>query len=234
MLTNFYIDGFNLYKGCLEGGPHKWLDLVEFCRRSFPPPLNLLHKVHYFTARVRAWPHDPTQPERQAAYLRALTSRPEVTAHFGQFKTTRPWVKVVDRTTDGLHVWCPAGGYRHPLVTAAAHRPELVRVERAEEKGSDVNLATRLLLDAFKGDYEAAVVVTNDPDQKEAIRAVKEELKKRVGVLFPVRPGRPANNDLKKAASFHGVIDPALLALSHFPRSLTDGKGRPVHKPTGW
>ena len=33
MLTNFYIDGFNLYKGCLEGGPHKWLNLVEFCRR---------------------------------------------------------------------------------------------------------------------------------------------------------------------------------------------------------
>jgi hypothetical protein len=27
LLTNVYIDGFNLYYGCLKGTPHKWLDL---------------------------------------------------------------------------------------------------------------------------------------------------------------------------------------------------------------
>ena len=25
--TNVYVDGFNLYYGCLKGTPHKWLDL---------------------------------------------------------------------------------------------------------------------------------------------------------------------------------------------------------------
>lgn len=26
--ANVYIDGFNLYRGCLENSPYKWLDLV--------------------------------------------------------------------------------------------------------------------------------------------------------------------------------------------------------------
>ena len=33
-----------------------------------------------------------------------------------------------------------------------------------EEKGSDVNLSTYLLLGAFEGDYEQAVVISNDSD----------------------------------------------------------------------
>jgi hypothetical protein len=37
-------------------------------------------------------------------------------------------------------------------------------VIKTEEKGSDVNLATYLLLDAFKQDCEAAVVISNDSD----------------------------------------------------------------------
>ncbi len=43
------------------------------------------------------------------------------------------------------------------------------RMQRAtalvnEEKGSDVNLATHLLLDAVKNDYDAAVVVSDDAE----------------------------------------------------------------------
>jgi len=33
---------------------------------------------------------------------------------------------------------------------------------KSEEKGSDVNIATYLLVDAFDDQYETAVVVTND------------------------------------------------------------------------
>ena len=33
-----------------------------------------------------------------------------------------------------------------------------------EEKGSDVNLVTRLLVDGFNGEYEHAVVMSNDGD----------------------------------------------------------------------
>jgi hypothetical protein len=48
MRTNFYIDAFNLYYGCLKNTTQKWLNLEEFCRRSFPPqladPLGTIHK----------------------------------------------------------------------------------------------------------------------------------------------------------------------------------------------
>jgi hypothetical protein len=30
--TNVYVDGFNLYYGCLKGTPYKWLDLDAMCR----------------------------------------------------------------------------------------------------------------------------------------------------------------------------------------------------------
>jgi len=37
MLTNVYVDGFNLYYGCLKGTPYKWLDLGALCQALLPP-----------------------------------------------------------------------------------------------------------------------------------------------------------------------------------------------------
>ena len=34
--TNIYIDGFNLYYGCLKNTPHKWLDLRALCQVLLP------------------------------------------------------------------------------------------------------------------------------------------------------------------------------------------------------
>jgi hypothetical protein len=56
---------------------------------------------------------------------------------------------------------------------------------RTEEKGTDVNLATALLCDAFRGQFEAAVVVSDDSDLAEAVRVVREELGFPVGVINP-------------------------------------------------
>lgn len=36
MTTHVYIDGFNLYFGCLKGTPHRWLDLQAFSERLLP------------------------------------------------------------------------------------------------------------------------------------------------------------------------------------------------------
>ena len=40
----------------------------------------------------------------------------------------------------------------------------MVSVARREEKGSDVNVATHLLIDACDNNIEAAVVISNDSD----------------------------------------------------------------------
>ena len=52
MRTIVYIDGFNLYYGCLKNTPYKWLNLEKL----FMQLLDKKHKiiaVKYFTARVR-------------------------------------------------------------------------------------------------------------------------------------------------------------------------------------
>src|SRR5438874_2571959 len=83
MRTNFYIDAFNLYYGCAKGTPYKWLNLEALCQLSFPN--DQVHRIRYFTARVKARPNDPQQPVRQAVYLRALQTLPRVTIHYGHY-----------------------------------------------------------------------------------------------------------------------------------------------------
>ena len=66
-----------------------------------------------------------------------------------------------------------------------------------EEKGSDVNLASHLLVDGFTGKYEVAVVVSNDADLLEPHpRLVRAVLGLPVGV---VKVGRAARLRLRQA-----------------------------------
>ena len=60
-----YIDGFNLYKGRLQGTPYKWLDLLKFSQALLPN--DLITRVKYFSAKVDARAGDPDQPLRQIA-----------------------------------------------------------------------------------------------------------------------------------------------------------------------
>lgn len=142
-----------------------------------------------------------------------METLPELSVHFGKFKLSQVFAKLVTPLSDGT---------------------DRVKVEKSEEKGSDVNLATYLLLDAFQDDYDAAVVVTNDPDQVEPIRAVRKQLGKNVVVLFPILPGRFGSNDLKKVSDVNAVVDPVILASCQLPPIITTAKGRQIRKPDSW
>ena len=159
--TNIYIDGFNLYFGAVRGTPYKWLNLAEMCRMLLPN--HQINQIRYYTALVRPRPHDPQQLTRQQTYLRALRTLSNLSIHFGTFLSHEVPMPRADSTTSP---------------------PELVRVVKTEEKGSDVNLATHLLKDGFEDDYECAVVVSNDSDLMEPIKVVRHSLGKSVGVLY--------------------------------------------------
>lgn len=62
----------------------------------------------------------------------------------------------------------------------------MVSVARREEKGSDVNVATHLLLDVLQGAVDAAVVISNDNDLALPVREARERVP--VGTVNPV-PG---------------------------------------------
>jgi len=106
----------------------------------------------------------------------------------------------------------------------------MVEVLDTKEKGSDVNLATYLLVDGFNKEYQIAVVMSNDSDLVEPIKLVSNELGLPVGVLHP---HRIHIRELSAVAAFYRPIREKALRASQFPSVLMDAAGT-VTKPTTW
>ena len=117
-----------------------------------------------------------------------------------------------------------------PLAEIQNGKIKYVQVIKTEEKGSDVNLATHLLNDAYLSKYEAAVVVSNDSDLVEPIRIVSQQLHKVVGVL---NPHKHPSQELLKYAKFVKKIRSGVLRVSQFSDQLEDKIGI-FHKPDKW
>ena len=208
MRTRIYIDGFNLYFGCLKGTPHKWLNPAALCDNLLVR--NRVEAVRYFTAAVSARPNDPDQPNRQQTYFRALRTVPRISIHLGHFLT-----HVV--TMPDASAW-NAGRYVGRQVV------------KTEEKGSDVNLATFLLMDAFDDLFDCAVIVSNDSDLKEPIAQVRSRFGKTIGIL---NPQRRVSGALAPLAHFIKSIRPGAIAAAQFPATMRDGTGT-FSKPARW
>ena len=209
MITNLYVDGFNLYNRAVKNTPFKWLDLRKLAATLFPG--DDIQRICYFTALVRSRPNDPTQTERQATYLRALGTLPGLEVHLGEF---RERIK------------------HRPLASPKPGRPAYVRIRDTEEKGSDVNLATRLLVGGFTRDYQQAVVVSNDSDLASPIRYVSHDLELRVVVVNP-DARTSTHNDLVESATYVRRIWKSHLRKSQLPPTVTDEHGV-ITKPAGW
>ena len=144
-------------------------------------------------------------------YLRALSTLPALDVYYGVFRS---------------------GVKRRPLAQPVPGLPSHVLVKESEEKGSDVNLATRLLIDGFKGEYEQAVVVSNDADFAGAMRSVRDDLGLKATLVNPdARNTSP--NDLAKAATYVKRLWKSHLRISQFPDSLADPVGV-ITKPANW
>lgn len=108
--------------------------------------------------------------------------------------------------------------------------PKTVEVIRTDEKGSDVNLATYLLLDAFKKECDTAIVISNDSDLCEPIALAQKELGVKVGVVNP-HPAKYRSRALKP--TFFKQLRYSILKDCQFPDELTDAKGT-IRLPDEW
>ena len=215
MRTNVYIDGFNLFNGCLKRSPYKWLDLDKLCKTLFPT--HQINRIRYFTAPVIAFPHNPDAPTNQLVYLRALATLTAVTIH-----------------RDGWFAAHPVTLPEHPLVfpDGETSPPRLVRVLKMEEKRTDVDIATHLLVDCFDDDFDSAVVISNDSDLASPIAIVKTKFGKHITVVNPHRKWKMSKH-LAQAASSHVLkINPSVLRNCQFAPSLTDSVGTFTKPPT--
>ena len=104
-----------------------------------------------------------------------------------------------------------------------------VWVDKTEEKGSEVNLASHLLRDAFSKKFEAAVLITNDSDLAEPVRIIAHGLGLPVGIL---NPHQFHSRELRQYATFLKRISQGDLVACQFPRTTTDRKGT-FAKPAG-
>ncbi len=208
MRTLVYVDGFNLYYGAVRGTRHKWLDIHRLTEMHLAAHHRIV-EIKYFTARLNPRPHNPDQPIRQALYLRALATIPNLQIIYGHFLT-----KVV----------------RMQLANPLSGQNPTVQVLKTEEKGSDVNLGTNLVHDGHMNHFDCAVVISGDSDLLEPVRIIMSELKKPVGVLNPQRHPCAV---LKRQATFYKHLRPNFLANSGFPATMVDAQGT-FHKPVNW
>lgn len=215
MRTIVYIDAFNLYYGACRAPGRRWLDPLTLAERLLPN--DEIAEIAYFTANIKRDSEDPGAQDRQRLYHRALQTIPNLEIFLGRYISKRVPGELVDPAPDEL-----------PRRTVLTY----------EEKGTDVNLATRLLLDGFNRRYESAAVISNDGDLKMPIRVVREELGLHVTVVNPVlhskhRSAALSPDPLPANASFVR-LSARDVAECQFPDQIVSPKGARLNKPEMW
>ncbi len=178
-------------------------------------PVHEVGRIRYFTAQLLARGNSQGLRERinQSTYLRAIRTIPNLTIHYGQFRERK---------------------ISRPLVAAIPGHPRFVEVWDTEEKGTDVNLASFLLMDGVDGDYDQAVVISNDADLALPIRMVRDKLNLPLGIVNPnLDPRATTPRELTDAATFVRRLRPSTLRSCQFPPELQDSTGT-ITKPAGW
>lgn len=190
---------------------------------------NLYHGIHDWTGRRLLWldlhalaqslrPHqmlvgvkyftapvldDPGAQSRQAHYIEGLTK--------------------LHRTVEVVN-----GRYeRKPM--------ECLRCQATwtsyEEKETDVNIATRIVADAYTGSSDSIIVVSGDSDLAPAVRvARKANPRLFVAAAFPPRRFSQELKDLMPA-SFH--IGRSKVTKSQLPETF-EAEGKTFQRPTSW
>jgi uncharacterized LabA/DUF88 family protein len=208
-----YIDGFALYKALLQHKytQYKWLDLEELSRRLFPH--RKVVQVKYFSAQLKPMTNNPGIGQRQQIFWRAL-------------ETTG--VEIIEGKFSFVKQWLPL----HPEQVDADGKVITTLVKRPEEKGTDVALASHLILDAIDQVADSYAIVTNDSDLVPPVKM----LAKRGHDLALVSVAGPHYNKAFDGAGLSAVrqIREGTLRAAQFPAAIVDSHGRTIRKPPSW
>lgn len=197
MRVGVYIDGFNLYYGarcqCGRGTPGwRWIDLRQLAADLVNTHADWgnaeVSRVVYCTARISGRGNEDGARD-QDVYLRALVRAGSVDElSLGSYvaRTTTAPLATADRKGRPV-VSHPAWPVmiKNGLGGDDPDAVFMVSVARREEKGSDVNVASHLLLDVLQDTVDAAVVISNDSDLEFPIRQAR--LRVPVGLVNPTK-----------------------------------------------
>lgn len=243
-----YVDGYNLYYGARDccgrsTAGWRWLDVRALAENVIATQGQwknaVVEKVVYCTARVDAATNPSAQAD-QDVYLKALLAAKAVDhIEYGNYVTrTKTGLLAVDDKD-------ARGRYRARVITSAwplmvrdssgAPVPDaqfMVKYMHFEEKGSDVNVASHLLLDVLTQTVDAAVVISNDSDLALPLR----EARKRVPIGTANPRGKSATAGKLQGNKGDGVGDHwwwKIGETTYRAHQLPEPAGK-YTKPVGW
>lgn len=238
-----YVDAFNLYYGargiCGRGSPNwRWLDLVQLSESLIDPKLwsgPMIDRVVYCTA-MRKKEGNLSSVRDQRTYLDALEKDSRVHVKFGQYNPRKGKGTLLG-AKDGSRVESPGIECIPSWLHATEKKdPEgvtnlIVSYSSFEEKGSDVNLASHLIIDTLERQIDAAIVISNDGDIQFPLKFVRERIP--VGLVNPSK--RPTSKMLQ------GSMDEGVgshwwkkLERKHFSENQLSSTVEGIHKPADW
>jgi uncharacterized LabA/DUF88 family protein len=146
--------------------------------------------------------NNPEKQKRQTTYIEALETK-SIKVFYGHYQSDR--------------VECMRCGNIWPSYN---------------EKMTDVNIATQMIIDAYKDNYDMAMLVSGDSDLVPPMKAIHENFNnKRVFVAFP--PKRH-NSSVSLAAKGSLMIGRKKLVDSQFPAEVQKRDGYKLRKPSDW
>ena len=244
MRVGVYVDGFKLYYGarglCGRSTPGwRWLNV-----KSLATDLSATHSrwvdpvvenVVYCTARISG-ASNPEGQREQDVYLRALERSDSVThISYGNYVARVATAPLATSGRNGKPV------ITHPawplMVQDGAAQDVrdarcMVSVARREEKGSDVNVASHLLIDVLTEAVDAALVISNDSDLAYPVSFARQKVP--VGLVNPTKgylAGKLAG-DHDAGAGNHWWYQ--LQAADLYSHQLPATIGRRITKPAPW
>ena len=201
-----YVDGFNLYHRRLEKTSYKWLNLGKLCQRMLSHSGDEISKIKYFTSKIIPYREsDNSKWDRQYLLWQALSTLPNLERIEGRFsKRKKRWRN-------------PSG--------------EGVYLKTYVEKGTDVNIATNIIYDCCRGNFDGIVLLSNDTDLSLPLYFAKKIFQKRVIVISPAEDVR---GSLSMWSDVNKTISEEDVKACQFPDEVVLKNGRKIKKPSEW
>lgn len=146
--------------------------------------------------------NNPSATHRQALYIDALATRGGIEIDYGHFLSRKTSCRAC-RTT-----WL-----------------------RHEEKQTDVNIAVRLLNDAYDDLFDVAMVISGDGDLAPSIQSVRDRFPKKS--LFVAFPPHRHSSELRRVAPASLTISKAMIRSSRLPDPVITSTGIVLRAPAG-
>jgi uncharacterized LabA/DUF88 family protein len=105
-----------------------------------------------------------------------------------------------------------------------------------EEKRTDVNIAVKLVDDAYQDACDKFVIVSGDSDLVPALNCIKQRFPSKTKVVYvpALDRTRGAAVEMRAAADRDRLLPTNLMPHSLFPAVVQDGGGKQLAKPADW